>query len=699
MRDEDKQEYLEKYAEEKRRGIPFFPDALFKDALVAVGVFVVLVVLAATVGSVLGERADPTAEYDPRPEWYFLFIFQLLKHFPGNLEFVGAVVLPLVVVGLLVALPWLDRSPRRHITARPIVAGAVVVLGGAAVVLTIQSLMERPAPSGLEAQGDAVAALYVENCAGCHGGALTVPASVDLTSVIAAGGHDGMPAWSADLSADEIDALAGFILSPSGSAVFAQSCAECHRAEDLTESSPAMLREVLDPESGFAPHQAVELPTSVDRTALLNFLIAPDGQRLYALNCSECHGSAVAFAGEREELRDIIVAGGGHLDMPAMGNILSGAEIGLLAGYIVDPNDAPEESVELFRANCTVCHGTRFPAAVNLEAARQAIETGGGHETMPVWGQVLTDEQIDALTDYALETARGTPLILGAELYAQYCTLCHGDFGEGGANPANRAQIIAPISTASYLRTRDDATIRAIIAQGQPDLGMAPFSLSFGGLLDEEDLDALVAYIRAWEADPPVELPPEIRQAPLIGSAEEIFGEFCAQCHGGAGEGGIGPSFQDPAFQALHTDDEMVDAIGLGHAATAMIAWGEVLSDEQIRDLVEFIRTLEVSPPPAPGDTQPPPRDVSFSADILPLFEAECAACHGIFGGWSADNHRKVISSGDNAPVIIPGDPDGSLLVQLMQATDASVMPPAGALSQRDIQLVIDWIRAGALDN
>jgi mono/diheme cytochrome c family protein len=229
-------------------------------------------------------------------------------------------------------------------------------------------------------------------------------------------------------------------------------------------------------------------------------------------------------------------------------------------------------------------------------------------------------------------------------------------------------------------------------------MGMSPFSLSFGGPLDEEDIDALVTFIRAWEANPPVELPPEIERAPLLGSATEIFGEFCAQCHGPAGEGGIGPSFQDPAFQRGLSDEEMFDAIDVGHAATAMIAWGEVLSPAQIADLVEFIRALEVSDTP-PTTGAPPSADVSFADDILPLFERECAVCHGIFGGWSADDYEDVMTSGDNAPVVIAGDPEASLLLQLMRATDRSVMPPSGALSPADIQLVTDWIRAGALDN
>ena len=700
MRKRDKQQYLEKYQEAKKRGIPFFPDALFKDAVVALGVFIVLILLSAVLGAVLDEPADPSEEFDPKPEWYFLFVFQLLKYFPGNLEFLGAVVLPMAVVLALFALPWLDRSQRRHFSGRPVVMSVTGVLIVGAAFLTIQALAEQPPPSG-EASGDPIAMLYTENCSGCHGGALVVPEGVDLAQVIATGGHEGMPGWSADLSVDEIDAVAGFIVSPRGNQIFGQTCAACHEVTSLVETSPVDLRAALQDGNDFAPHADVALPPSMallgaeDITAVLNFLAAPDGKRLFTVNCSSCHGSAVAFAGDLEELRAVIETGGEHLDMPAMGGVLSEDEISLLASYVLSPDNAPDGAQDVFDQNCTACHGSRVPTATSIDAARNAIVTGGGHETMPVWGQILTPEQLDALTAYTFEAARGSPLIAGQALYAQQCSICHGEFGEGGINPANPASALAPISTASFLLTRDDATIRAIISRGQPDLGMSPFSLSFGGSLDEEDIDAVVTFIRSWEADPPVELPPEIERAPLLGSGPEIFDEFCSQCHGPQGQGGIGPSFQDPAFQARFTDDAMFTTIDIGHQATAMIAWGQVLSDNQIESLVQFIRAL------APGSTttKPPATDVSFSQDVLPIFQANCAACHGAFGGWASDSYNAVMTTGNNAPAVIPGDPDGSLLVQLLQDPGGRLMPPGRALPADQIQLIIGWIAGGALDN
>ena len=85
MNEQEKQDYLEKYNEAKKSGEPFFPDALFKDALVSLVIFLILVALAYFIGAPLDERANPAdTSYNPRPEWYFLFLFQLLKYFPGK---------------------------------------------------------------------------------------------------------------------------------------------------------------------------------------------------------------------------------------------------------------------------------------------------------------------------------------------------------------------------------------------------------------------------------------------------------------------------------------------------------------------------------------------------------------------------------------------------------------------------------------
>lgn len=713
MKDQEKQAYLEGYREAKKKGVPFFPDILFKDAVISLVIFLVLVGLSYFLGAPLEEKADPAdTTYTPRPEWYFLFLFQLLKYFPGQLEVIGVFILPTLAVLLLFALPLIDRSSRRYPFKRPVVLGVTSIVVVGIIVLTIQAVRDIPPPA--EARpGDQTAALYTENCAPCHGPSISVPAGENLHLIIAQGSHEGMPAWSADLTTNEIDALAGFILSPEGNDLFSEYCAQCHEAPELVAGDPILLQDALEQGASFPSHSEVEIPeweevlTREERTALLNFLVAPDGQRLFAINCAPCHGSSAPFAGEREDLRTIISQGGLHLEMPPWRERLTDQQLDTLANYVVDPSGAPAGEA-LFGQFCSSCHGERIPSAQTVPQAREVIASGGAHETMPVWGNVLTTEQLEALVDYTLQAARGTPLEIGQQLFAQNCSACHGDFGEGGLNPSRQGDVIAPISSAEYLQTRDDFTLRSIIAQGQPNFGMSPFGSAFGGPLEEEEIDAIVAYMRSWEEDPPVELPPEVEVATLSLEGAEIYNNLCAQCHGVDGGGGIGPSLSSQEFQMGNTDQEIFDTINLGHGATAMVAWGEILTQEQIQQLVQFIRQFEPQEsgptPEAEGATPTPTNGgggPSFSEDVIPIFEAQCVACHGSFGGWSAASYEDVMTTGDNAPVVIPGDAENSLLAQKVLGTheEGTIMPPSGKMDDDEIQVIVDWIDAGALDN
>ncbi len=691
MKPEERSEYLEEYAEDKKKGIPFFPDAVFKDVLVGLTVLIVLIGFAYFGGAPLEERADPSdADYTPRPEWYFLWLFQLLKYFPGNLEFVGVILLPALGFAILFAMPYLDRTRLRHFRSRTWVMGSMGVAVAAMGFLTVQSMIDIPLPANVTGEINA-AALFTEHCSVCHGTAIEIHEGTNLHETIA-GGHEGMPAFAATLSIDEIDALSGFLVSPQGGAIFTANCAECHDSGDLAAVSPFELQAALSQGTGYAAHADLDIPEweevvfGQDRTALLNFLLAPDGQRLYGLYCSECHGPAIDWDGDRDQLEVLIREGGNHREMTQWRDVLPDSEITLLALYVVEPSSSPDGE-PLFAQHCADCHGVRVPTAVDIETAVEIIADGMSHRSMPLWGDVLTEEQLTALTTYTLDASRGTPTLIGQALFGRLCSTCHGDFGEGGPHPSDPTNIIAPISTAIYLETRDDATIRAIISKG-PSEGMAPFLESEGGPLTSDEIDALVAFIRAWEDDPPVEFPPEIEQGPVAGGSRQVFSTFCAQCHGEDGAGGadlVGPSLTSDTFQNAYSDEELFASIDRGHSATSMIAWGDVLTAGQVEGLVEHIRSL-VS------------RTIVYSRDIEPIFQASCSACHGSLGGWDSSSMQLVIESGDSGPAVIPGDPEGSNLVRSLRGTGMQTMPPAGELSDVQIDLIVEWITGGATE-
>jgi ubiquinol-cytochrome c reductase cytochrome b subunit len=102
----------------------FYPQQVFKDTMAIFIAFAILFMMAVAVRVPLEQLADPTdTSYIPRPEWYFLFLFQTLKLFDGPLEVVGSVVLPGLAVLLLILVPFIDRSRMVKVTQRTVALG------------------------------------------------------------------------------------------------------------------------------------------------------------------------------------------------------------------------------------------------------------------------------------------------------------------------------------------------------------------------------------------------------------------------------------------------------------------------------------------------------------------------------------------------------------------------------------------------
>lgn len=107
----------------------------------------------------------------------------------------------------------------------------------------------------------------------------------------------------------------------------------------------------------------------------------------------------------------------------------------------------------------------------------------------------------------------------------------------------------------------------------------------------------------------------------------------------------------------------------------------------------------------APAEEQPTDEPaagegISFSADVLPIFESRCMQCHGgerTEGELNLLTYAQVMAGGKDGAVVIPGDADASLLAQLIIEQK---MPKRGPkLTPAQTQIIIDWINQGALDN
>jgi ubiquinol-cytochrome c reductase cytochrome b subunit len=128
-------------AELTQRTDRFWPKQVAYDAIAFTFVLAAIAFAAADRGAPLEAPADPSTNFIARPEWYFLFLFQLLKYFEGPLQVVGTVVLPGAVAAFLAALPFLDRRPSRRVRDRiPFVAA---VFGGLAFAVVLTGLAVR----------------------------------------------------------------------------------------------------------------------------------------------------------------------------------------------------------------------------------------------------------------------------------------------------------------------------------------------------------------------------------------------------------------------------------------------------------------------------------------------------------------------------------------------------------------------------
>ena len=194
---------------------PFWPrQAVYDLAAGTLMIAALFVSVVRTHGVELGAPADPSVAYDARPEWYFLPLFQLLKYFPGSLEIVAALGAPLVFLGALSLMPWLDRGsatlgPAGLSAAQRVRSLAVfaLCLGGVALL------------SGLARRDDARNASFRRHQADAHAQAVRAR-TLALQGVPVAGG----------IAVYENDPL------EQGRKLFAEHCAGCHRLDRMGPS-------------------------------------------------------------------------------------------------------------------------------------------------------------------------------------------------------------------------------------------------------------------------------------------------------------------------------------------------------------------------------------------------------------------------------------------------------------------------------
>jgi ubiquinol-cytochrome c reductase cytochrome b subunit len=257
----------------------FWPKQIAYDAVFSLLVVVAILILAVRSGAPLEAPADPASNFIARPEWYFLFLFQLLKYFEGPLEIVGTVIIPGFAATFLAVLPFLDRSPsRRFSERRPHLIAIGIGLFGIAGLTALALRADRNNPQ-------------------IHSQKVLAEREAHRALELAAA---GVPPEGAAIMASRDPLIRG-------ERVFRRECAGCHALEELEPSerkapeltgyrSKAWIRQVLrDPDSprlfGKTPVHGMKsfahLP-AVEIEKLVDFLYALRGP-----NVEKIEGSAI----------------------------------------------------------------------------------------------------------------------------------------------------------------------------------------------------------------------------------------------------------------------------------------------------------------------------------------------------------------------------------------------------------------------
>ena len=184
-------------------------------------------------------------------------------------------------------------------------------------------------------------------------------------------------------------------------------------------------------------------------------------------------------------------------------------------------------------------------------------------------------------------------------LFAQNCSGCHGAQGKNG--PAIN------LSNPVYQALVDDDTLRMIISTGYEPTLMPAFARSDGGMLTDQQIDAIIKGMRKEWRKPGIldgqNAPPY--SATLTGDAQrgqQVFGTFCASCHGPNGKAG---SVTDGSYLALVSDDALRTLVIAGRPDLNAPDWrnnvpGHPMTDQEVTDVVAWLSSQRVKTPGQP---------------------------------------------------------------------------------------------------
>ena len=206
------------------------------------------------------------------------------------------------------------------------------------------------------------------------------------------------------------------------------------------------------------------------------------------------------------------------------------------------------------------------------------------------------------------EVSRPDKVVDFSALYASNCAGCHGAEGKGGA--------AIGLGDPVYLAIADDATIRKVVSDGVRGTAMPAFARQSGGILTNEQVDAIVGGIRTRWAKPDIlrGIKPPPYSEPDKGDPQrgaEVYGVYCASCHGAEGGGGDqAGSIVDGSYLALVSNQGLRTTVIVGRRELGAPDWrhntpGKVMADEDITDVVSWLISQRKQ---VPGQPYPTPQ-------------------------------------------------------------------------------------------
>ncbi|MBF0541136.1 MAG: hypothetical protein HQK91_06770 [Nitrospirae bacterium] len=111
----------------------FYPDYLFVILIVVFFSIELLLILAISFPQEIGRQINFSAPFQPRPEWYFLWLFEIMRYFPGDTVFIGTVLVPIMIIIGFLSIPFVDKLKNGRLKSIIIISGIYVIF----IVFTI----------------------------------------------------------------------------------------------------------------------------------------------------------------------------------------------------------------------------------------------------------------------------------------------------------------------------------------------------------------------------------------------------------------------------------------------------------------------------------------------------------------------------------------------------------------------------------